>query len=169
MLTTIAVSLIGDRFMRINHITLGIAALIATSICYAAQDNAIIKEARVQVAKQYIQDLQNADYKDITQLFEKDGIVVSNSRGKVDAKEFFYSFLPNINLAKTELQQVFIGDTDKNRIAARFHFTYKLKDGEEGQGEYVDEFIFSDNSTKLSAVYMFENLKLENDTINESF
>ena len=49
--------------------------------------------------------------------------------------------------------------TDQNRFAARFHFKFKLKDGEEGNGEYIDEFVFTEHSTKLSAVYMFENLK----------
>jgi len=30
---------------------------------------------------------------------------------------------------------------------------------ETGDGEYVDEFVFANNSAKLLAVYMFENLK----------
>ena len=149
--------------MKINHIALGFTAIFTISTCHAAQDDLNrLKEVREQVTKQYIQDLQKGDYKDITQLFEKNGIVVSTSRGKFNAKEFFYSFLPNIASANTELHQFFISDTDIDRISARFHFSFKLKDGEEGNGEYVDEFIFSHNSTKLLAVYMFENLKFEN-------
>lgn len=31
-----------------------------------------------------------------------------------------------------------------------------------GDGEYVDEFIFAPDSTKLTQVYMFENLKVNN-------
>ena len=30
-----------------------------------------------------------------------------------------------------------------------------------GDGEYVDEFIFENNSAKLISVYMFENLKFK--------
>ncbi len=102
-----------------------------------------LQEAQKQVAKRYIIDLQKGDYKDITQLFAQDGFVVSTSKGKVNAKDFFYSFLPNIVRAKTELNQTFISDKEPNRISARFHFTFKLNDGEEGGGEYIDEFVFS--------------------------
>lgn len=115
--------------------------------------------SKEEVAKRYLLDLAKADYKDIVRLFDKNGFVISTSRGKVNAKEFFYAFLPNVESAKTELHQIFTSQSDANRITARFHLTYQLKDGEKGNGEYVDEFIFDANSHKLSAVYMFENLK----------
>lgn len=149
--------------MKSTQIALSLVTLLSFSTCFAAQDDTNnLNDARKQVAKQYIQNLQNADYKNMVQLFEKNGVVVSTSRGKVDAKDFFYSFLPNIASANTELHQAFISDTDSNRLAARFHFSFKLKDGEEGSGEYTDEFVFADHSSKLTAVYMFENLKFEN-------
>jgi len=159
--------------MYTKQILLGLAASITLMNCAsAAQANAsiplkntssLLQDERMQVVKQYIIDLQKADYKDITRLFEKNGIVVSTSRGKVNAKDFFYAFLPNIQLASTQLNQTFMSDSDGNRMAARFHFIFKLKDGEEGSGEYVDEFVFSNNSSKLSSVYMFENLKFKNE------
>jgi hypothetical protein len=146
--------------MKINHIILGCGVLLAMTTCYAKNAHDL-ETARQQVTRQYILDLQKADYKDISQLFEKEGNVISTSRGKVNAKDFFYSFLPNINSATTNLHQTFLNETDKNRLAVRFHFSFKLKDGEEGKGEYVDEFVFTNNSVKLSAVYMFENLKFD--------
>ncbi|OGT52488.1 MAG: hypothetical protein A3E84_03160 [Gammaproteobacteria bacterium RIFCSPHIGHO2_12_FULL_42_13] len=149
--------------MHINRLLLSVTAAFFTiaNCAIAAQNNNSIslEEARKEVVKRYIVDLQKADYKDIAQLFDQNGIVISTSRGKVNAKEFFYSFLPDVASANTETHQYFIGDTDVNRIAIRFHFSFKLKDGEKGDGEYVDEFVFSNNDTKLSAVYMFENIK----------
>ena len=147
--------------MNMNRLLLGVTAFFMIANVLAAQnDNKIsLKESRKEVVKRYIMDLQKADYKDIAQLFEPNGIVISTSRGKANAKEFFYAFLPNIVSANTDPHQYFIGDTDTNRIATRFHFSFKLKEGEEGNGEYVDEFVFSNNDTKLSAVYMFENLR----------
>lgn len=114
---------------------------------------------REQVIHQYILDLGKADYRDITSLFEKGGTVISTSRGNVDAKEFFYSFLPEVKSAATKFHQEFISKTDKDRYTARFHFTFTLKNGETGDGEYVDEFLFGNESTRLTSVYMFENLK----------
>ena len=149
----------------LNPLLVSLAIFTLTNCAIAAQnDEVILKESRQKTVEQYIIDLQKADYKHITQLFDKNGIVISTSRGTVDAKEFFYSFLPNISSANTELHQYFIGDTDLDRTAARFHFAFKLKNGEEGDGEYVDEFIFAKHSTKLAAVYMFENLRFRNET-----
>lgn len=153
--------------MKMNRLVLnGLGLLALASVATADQGSTSkdLAKAREQVVRQYIVDLQKADYKDITQLFEKNGIVISTSRGMVDAKEFFYSFLPNIASAHTELHQYFNNPGASNRISARFHFTFKLKDGEEGEGEYVDEFVFSSHSVKLAAVYMFENLKFKNDS-----
>lgn len=93
---------------------------------------------------------------------KKIGIVFSTSRGKLNAKGFFYSFLSNVVYAQTEVHQVFVNNSDINRMSVRFHFTFEMKDGEKESGEYVDEFIFSPCSSKLSAVYMFENLHFEN-------
>jgi hypothetical protein len=138
-------------FSNIVLANISIAAQSAESISLQAQ--------RERVVNRYIMDLKNADYRDIAQLFEKTGMVVSTSRGEVNAKDFFYAFLPSIVSAKTELHQSFLSSIDRNHYAARFHFSFKLKDGEQGDGEYIDEFIFTDKSAKLSAVYMFENLK----------
>lgn len=114
---------------------------------------------REQVIRDYILDLERADSEAISALFEEGGTVISTSRGNVNAKDFFHAFLPEIESASTELHQFFINNVDNNSYAARFHFKFKLKDGETGEGEYIDEFKFSNNSTKLTSVYMFENLK----------
>lgn len=150
--------------MKRSKIVFGIATFIIMTIGHAAPDNSnMLSAKRGKVIKQYVMDLQKADYKHIVQLFEKNGIVISTSRGKIDAKEFFYSFLPNIDSANTDLHQIFNNDMNTDRMAARFQFKFKLKDGEEGNGEYVDEFVFANHSIKLSGVYMFENLKFTND------
>ena len=114
---------------------------------------------REQVIHNYILDLERADADEISSLFEEGGTVISTSRGNINAKDFFHGFLPEIESASTELHQIFSNNIDNNRYAARFHFKFKLKDGQNGEGEYIDEFKFSNNSTKLISVYMFENLK----------
>lgn len=139
-----------------------VCLLLALTICsgYAVAGNQqSLQEKREQVIKQYVLDLQEANYKDINSLFEKDGIVVSTSKGRVNAKEFFYAFLPNIVKGNSEIHQTYSSQSDNNRMAARFHFDFTLKDGEAESGEYVDEFIFMNNSEKLAGVYMFENMK----------
>jgi hypothetical protein len=70
------------------------------------------------------------------------------------------TFLPTVATADTQLSQYFINKNDVNRFAARFHLSFTLKDGEKAAGHYVDEFVFTPNSDKLAAIYMFENLKL---------
>ena len=148
------------QLKKIFYVFLATIALNNAAIAgqaYSSSDD--LNSEREQVVRQYILDLQKADYRAISELFGQEGTVISTSRGNVKAKDFFYSFLPNIESATTELHQVFVNNVDNNRLAARFHFNFKLKDGEIGDGEYVDEFLFVNNSKKLSSVYMFENLK----------
>jgi len=146
--------------MNIKSIYAFVTLFSSMTAAYAAPND--LKIEREQVIKQYVMDLQSADAQDISALFEDKGIVISTSKGKVNATDFFYSFFPAIESAHTELHQLFINNTDDGRYAARFHFNFKLKDNEEGDGEYVDEFVFANNSSKLIAVYMFENLKFDN-------
>ena len=127
----------------------------------AGSDPVNLNLQREQVISEYILDLGKAEPQGITALFVEDGTVISTSQGNVLAHDFFYSFLPNIEYANTEVHQTFLSKGDGNHYAARFHFDFKLKDGEVGDGEYVDEFIFENNSAKLISVYMFENLKFK--------
>lgn len=146
--------------MKVYRVLSAVVVFVITSVSYATVPPVKgLDEARGQVMKRYILDLQQADYKDITTLFTKSGTVVSTSRGKVDAKTFFYSFLPEVISANSELHGVYQADQDNSVLAARFHFDYKMKDGEEGGGEYLDEFTFLPDSDRLISVYMFENLK----------
>ena len=146
--------------MKIKFI-ISLLFVVAYSHSAMADQNSNLEKDREQVISRYVLDLQKADYQDITSLFTKEGMVVSTSRGNINAKDFFYSFLPNITTATTELHQLFSSDQDNNVRAARFHFGFKLKDGEAGQGEYVDEFTFMDKSAMLVKVAMFENLKFD--------
>lgn len=118
-----------------------------------------LNEARIEIVNRYVDDLASANINDIVSLFDANGKVVSTSKRSMNAKEFFYAFLPEIKEATTVINQTFLGVTDNNRLAVRFHFTFKLKDGETGEGEYIDEFVFKENSTQLSEVIMFENNK----------
>lgn len=146
--------------MNIKHLSVSLLLLLASHPLMATtHDEAELRAKREHVIHQYILDLGKADYEDITRLFDDKGTVVSTSRGNVNAQEFFYGFLPSIQSATTAFHQSFMSTNDNNRYAARFHFDFKLNDGETGEGEYVDEFIFAKHSTKLITVYMFENLK----------
>lgn len=124
-------------------------------------DSLSLDSERRQVITEYILDLGKADPDSITALFVEGGTVISTSKGEVGANDFFHSFLPQIESADTEVHQTFWSKGDGNHYAARFHFNFNLKDGERGDGEYVDEFIFENNSAKLISVYMFENLKFK--------
>ena len=151
-----------DTTMKIKHksfICLLVMALGHNAMATQNSTSTDLQAKREQVIRNYIIDLAKADYQGISSLFAENGTVISTSQGNVNAKDFFYSFLPNIEQANTELHQTFMSQDNENRYAARFHFDFKLSDGEVGDGEYVDEFIFSNNSTNLMSVYMFENLK----------
>jgi hypothetical protein len=137
-----------------------IIGLVFLSLTLITPIGAQTYPTQINVIKRYVHDLGQADARDIVKLFTADGFVLSTSAGKKDARVFFNTFLPKIKTAHTQLEKIFMSheQNSRNHYAARFHFTYTLKNGERGDGEYVDEFIFNPNGA-LSAVYMFENLK----------
>src|SRR5579872_6631657 len=146
--------------MKYIHRLILLSTLLCLSYSFPAYSHANnINEARLKTIHQYLNNLQNADYKDMKNIFSQNAIVVSTSRGKLDAIEFFNAFLPEVTAGNTQLHQTFISYDDKDRLAARFHLNLQLKDDEKVNGEFVDEFIFDKDSEKLTAVYMFENLK----------
>ncbi len=139
--------------------TLATLILLSASYAQANSDNLSLKEKRQMVVASYVTYLARADFKGMQAIFTNEATVVSTSAGEKNALAFFSGFFPLIQQAHTELHQRFASLTDKNRYGARFHLDYQLLDGEAGAGEYVDEFVFYDNSDQLKAVYMFENLK----------
>ncbi|KTD51111.1 nuclear transport factor 2 family protein [Legionella quateirensis] len=145
--------------MKLLSLILLITGVSYQSMAAIGTDDPFLLKSRQEVIKQYVDDLASGNAEEMKKLFEPDGIVVSTSRGTVKAEEFFDSFLPLINQANTQIHARYSVDSDLNRYGVRFHFDYVLHDGEQGGGEYVDEFVFLEGTSKLSAVYMFENLK----------
>ena len=81
---------------KLRKIILLIFTTITTMNSYASiAINPKLLKARAAVVKQYIHDLEQADYQDIATLFIDNGIVISTSQDQVNAHDFFYSFLPN--------------------------------------------------------------------------
>jgi len=139
--------------------TMATLVFLGMNCAQAYADNSSLEEKRQSAVANYIDSLGKADLEGMQAIFSGDAIVVSTSAGEKNALAFFAGFFPLIDTAHTQLNQRFVSVTDKNRYGARFHLDYQLNDGEKGSGEYVDEFVFYDNSDKLKAVYMFENLK----------
>jgi hypothetical protein len=153
--------------MIIKTCIIGLTLTIA-SISFAATNESTLKAQREHVIQQYIYDLEKANLADISLLFTAEGNVISTSKGKINARQFFAGFFPWIESAKTELHQTFISKNSPNHYAARFHLEFLLTDGENGNGEYVDEFVFAPNSNQLTNVYMFENLHVNLGDIEET-
>ncbi len=147
------------KVQKISVISLFILALFNSAIAGEKSPASKLEVEREQAVRQYVLELGKANEKGITALFEPGGTVISTSSGKRDAKEFFHSFLPKIKSSSTDLHQEFKSGVDNSRYAARFRLTFELREGRAGDGEYMDEFLFGKNSSKLASVYMFENLK----------
>ena len=138
---------------------LAVTMLVTVGFAQTANSAESLTEKRQQVITNYINYLANADLEGMQTIFSANSTVVSTSAGEKNALAFFAGFFPLIDTAHTELHHRFISMTDANRYGGRFHLDYQLSDGDRGEGEYVDEFLFYDNSDKLKSVYMFENLK----------
>lgn len=133
--------------------------LLSSFALAEAKEPSTLEIKRQTVIQEYFHDLQKADPQAMSQLFEENAYVISTSKGKLNAKDFFYAFLPTVVQFNTEQHQAFLKGEDPDHSLVRFHLNFVLNNGDRHEGEYVDEFIFTKNSDKLAAVYMFENLK----------
>ncbi|WP_339057985.1 hypothetical protein [Candidatus Regiella endosymbiont of Tuberolachnus salignus] len=149
------------KLKKMSYLAIVLFALTNTAFATTSEE---LAQQRQQVVKKYVNDLGAAKYQEINSLFTKESVVFSTSKGKFNAQEFFEGFLPKVRSASTELKQYFINTEDPDRVAARFYLALTLKDGDgkKHEGDYMDEFVFEKNSDKLLAVYMFENLKTDN-------
>jgi hypothetical protein len=118
-----------------------------------------LEKDHLQAVQAYLKNLNDKDAKAIINLFESNGSVISTSKGKVKAAQFFNHFLPELSQSEVKIKQIYQSISDSNRMGAKFHFAYTMKNGERGEGEYMDDFLFRNNSDKLVQVEMFENLK----------
>ena len=134
------------------------SALLATAVTASA--NPVSNEQRIDVVKEYIQDLGAANANAIVSLFAPGGEVISTSQGRVSASQFFNSFLPEVDHAEVSIGKIYKSINDDDHYSASFHFSWTMSDGSTGSGNYVDEFMFKPESNKLVAAYMFENIKM---------
>lgn len=154
-----------NHYNKIGFTGLLLSTILSSSFVYAGTNEGTLIEERKAAVRQYIDFLGQGNADEMKKLFANNGIVVSTSRGKVNAAEFFDSFLPLIQVGNTQIHEQYFVDSGLKHYGARFHFDFVLTDGEQGGGEYVDEFVFAYGSAKLQAVYMFENLKFPDNAL----
>src|SRR3989344_5091013 len=108
--------------------------------------------AKKQIQR-YLNNLQTGNADDMANLFMPNGYVYSTTKGKMNAITFFNAFLPQIKTAQVTIRNIYKQDGGYGSwYAASFHYTYIMKDGEQGGGDYTDEFRFHIGSDRLDGV-----------------
>jgi hypothetical protein len=133
--------------------------LMASSV-YAGRHDHQLDQKRKAVVHAYLDNLEHANPSGMDNLFVQDGQVVSTSQGHVNAHQFFFDFLPLIETAKVDVGDIYQSISQQGRYSAGFHFSWVLKDGGQGGGHFVDEFVFAKHTAKLKIVYMYENSQM---------
>lgn len=116
-----------------------------------------IEKQRLETINQYLNALKNKDIKTMNSLFSSNGVVISTSKGKIEASQFFSGFLTELKSASIKPFNIYKDINDDDHYAAKFYFSWTEKMGETAGGNYMDDFTFAKNSNKLLQVYMFEN------------
>lgn len=132
------------------------ASAIIVCTANAAESSQTLHTKRVQTVLQYLHDLQTANVTDILRLFKSNAKVISTSQGEVSAKAFFESFLGQVVSAQVNLVNLQKCNSKPDRYTARFRFSWTMKNGDTGAGEFVDEFIFLPHEAILDEVIMSE-------------
>jgi len=108
--------------------------------------------------KKYIKLLGEGDYHSIPKLFNKEADVIS-STGAVDKPDHFYETLltKTISSPQSKLINIFVGNMNKDMMAAYFDFSWKNAQGKRVAAKFLDLFIFEENLPKIKKLYIFSN------------
>jgi len=134
---------------------MGLAGIITSA-------QAEVPSASTPVEKQilrYLTNLATGNAADMKAVFTPQGYVISTTQGKKPAIVFFTNLLPQLKEEKMTLHRVYSNGKPSGWYSASFHYTFTLKDGEQRDGDYTDEFHVDSVSGKFDQVIMYENLK----------
>lgn len=145
----------------IQNIFLTFACCITISAYGITSNNkTTLEKERLETVREYLKSLGSLNSTKINMLFEKNGKVISTSKGEIDSKIFFKGFLSELTSADIKDIYIYKAINDKNHYGAKFNFGWIEKNGTAGGGVYMDDFIFTNGSKKLEKVIMFENKQL---------
>tara|TARA_A100001015_G_C14806278_1_gene639035 strand:+ start:145 stop:585 length:441 start_codon:yes stop_codon:yes gene_type:complete len=144
--------------MKLNKATLIALSLFMTNSALAKVESPISTKQMATVVG-YGKALETHDAAMMERLFKDNGVVVSTSKGKVNAKSFFRDFLPYVVSAKLTFENFYQTTESKNSYSASFDLDMTLESGEKIHSHFIDEFHFKNNETKLSKVVMYESPK----------
>lgn len=124
------------------------------------EKNDFLAKERLVTVENYLDSLEHLDSRKINSLFSVQAEVFSTSKGKVKPGPFFSGFFSELKSAKVKTYCIYKGLHDNRRYSARFNFSWIEKSGNTESGEYMDDFVFEENSSKLVKLVMFENKKM---------
>ncbi|MFV9550730.1 nuclear transport factor 2 family protein [Algibacter sp. PT7-4] len=107
-----------------------------------------------EVAKKYIDYLENGAIDSIINLFNTNGMVYSPLYGTKKAKDFYYELSNDTTNSKLKLLGIF-EDNDTNNIALYFTYKWTLKTNKKVAFDVVDiiEFDAHNKISKLKIIY----------------
>lgn len=113
-----------------------------------------------ELAKKYLEYLENGEIDRVIQLFTKDGMVVSPVYGTMVAKEFYYALAADTKASKLNFDGLFV-EENSNRISILFDYHWTLKSDKIVTFKVVDvlELTFDNKIEKLTIIYDTINVR----------
>ncbi len=113
-----------------------------------------MRMTKEDVAKSYLNFLENDQVEEIVALFAEDGIVVSPLYGTMPAKSFYKTLAADTANSVLNFDGVFYED-NTNRISLLFDYDWELKTGEKVSFKVVDIIELNDDHkiNKLIIIY----------------
>ncbi len=98
-----------------------------------------------EIAKLYIQHLENGEIEKVIELFSKEGIVHSPLYGSMSAKDFYVALKEDTTDSKLKFKGVF-EEPNSNRLALYFNYIWTLQSGKKVDFDVVDINVFNDKN-----------------------
>ena len=114
-------------------------------------------EKRITVIEKYFTLLGQGHYKQIPALFTEDAMVSDPVRHVLKASKYYNELDTYLIDPHMTLYNIFVGLKNPNVLSAHFNMKIKPKNKLENRGEIADLFVFKDDSTKISKIYILGN------------
>ncbi len=133
-------------------------ALTTLAIHSAFAVSAIDQQQRIQVVKNYMSALAQANTSEMLPLFTADAKLYTDSNGFISPSAFFPTFFSKIQHGDVTINGIYANPSKPNQLSASIQFHWHDYQNQNHNGQFVDDFMFAADNNLIKEVNMQEKI-----------
>ncbi|MDF1761581.1 MAG: hypothetical protein P1U40_13700 [Coxiellaceae bacterium] len=120
--------------------------------------SAIDQQQRIQVVKNYMSALAQANTSEMLPLFTADAKLYTDSNGFISPSAFFPAFFSKIQHGDVTINGIYANPSKPNELSASIQFHWQDYKNQNHNGQFVDDFMFAADNNLIKEVNMQEKI-----------